>query len=457
MQGRSVSVVEQVVRPTRSATALRGLAGLLGVAFVLVLGTALAGALYLYPPPVAIVVAGGLGLVGVLSLALARYESAVAVGFLLLPIVRFEVDPSDAVFAVVIATALVTGGFHLRYVPGLVIGLLGCLIFLNLLSTVEIVDIGRAVAFLPITVFLVVFAIWLTGYARSTFRVRSLVRAYVAAAVVSAALGSLALFVAIPGREVLAFQGERARAFFADPNVFGPFLVPAALILLEETLSPRLLRTNRLVKLVLLSVVSLGVLLSYSRAAWLNYAVGIVVMLLVFALRRGGGRKALLLLTVLFSATVFVSAAVELTGSRAYLEQRAHFQSYDVERFGAQRSGLEFAEEYPLGIGPGQFEVASPVAAHSTYIRVLAEEGVLGFVVVLALLLVTLLMASRNAIAGRDTYGLGSAALLGAWCGILAMSAFVDTLHFRMLWVVAALIWAGAARGVTRPWMARSA
>jgi hypothetical protein len=69
--------------------------------------------------------------------------------------------------------------------------------------------------------------------------------------------------------------------------------------------------------------------------------------------------------------------------------------------------------------------------------------------VLLALLLVTLGLAARNAVAGRDTHGIGSGALLGAWCGILAVSAFVDTLHFRILWVVAALVWAGAsaARG----------
>jgi O-antigen ligase len=452
-----MSVVEPAVRPARFAVAQRGLAGLLGTVAALLLGLALAGALYLYPPPAGIVVAGGVGLLGVLSLALARFEAAVALGFLLLPVARFQVDPADAVFVVVVATALVTGRADLRRVPALVIGLLGTLVFLNLLSTVEIVDLGRAIAFLPITLFLVVFAIWLAGYASSTFRVRSLIRAYVAAAVISAALGSLALFVAMPGSEVLTFQGERARAFFSDPNVFGPFLVPAALILLEETLSPRLLRTKRPPKLVLFSVVSLGVVFSYSRAAWLSYAVGIAVMLVVFALRRGGSRKALPLLAVLFAAAAFVSAAVELTGSRAFLEQRAQFQSYDVERFGAQRSGLEFAQAYPLGIGPGQFEVASPVAAHSTYIRVLAEEGVLGLVVVLALLLVTLLMASSNAIVGRDTYGLGSAALLGAWCGILAVSAFVDTLHFRMLWVVAALIWAGWARGRRDAWTVRRA
>ena len=78
--------------------------------------------------------------------------------------------------------------------------------------------------------------------------------------------------------------------------------------------------------------------------------------------------------------------------------------------------------------------------------RVLAEQGFAGLFALAALLLFTLGAALRNALLGRDTYGIGSAALLGAWCGILANSFFVDTLHWRHLWLVAALIWAGSMR-----------
>ena len=56
----------------------------------------------------------------------------------------------------------------------------------------------------------------------------------------------------------------------------------------------------------------------------------------------------------------------------------------------------------------------------------------------------TLALAVGNAVAGRDAYGVGSAAALGAWCGLLANSLFVDTLHWRHLWLVAALIWVAA-------------
>ena len=58
----------------------------------------------------------------------------------------------------------------------------------------------------------------------------------------------------------------------------------------------------------------------------------------------------------------------------------------------------------------------------------------------------TLLLAMRNVVRGIDTYGLGSAALLGSWLGLVANSLFVDTLHWRHFWLVAALIWAGAMR-----------
>src|SRR6201999_418133 len=89
-----------------------------------------------------------------------------------------------------------------------------------------------------------------------------------------------------------AYTGTRARALFKDPNVFGPFLVPAILLLMQETLEPRLLRSGRFFKLVMTAILLCGILFSYSRAAWLNFAVGVVAMGIIFALRRGGARRA---------------------------------------------------------------------------------------------------------------------------------------------------------------------
>ena len=90
--------------------------------------------------------------------------------------------------------------------------------------------------------------------------------------------------------------------------------------------------------------------------------------------------------------------------------------------------------------------LAANLDAHSLYVRAFAEQGVLGLLSLLVLVGTTLMLATRNALTGRHTYGIGSATLFGAWLGLLLNSFFVDTLHWRHLWVVAALIWAGSMR-----------
>lgn len=143
---------------------------------------------------------------------------------------------------------------------------------------------------------------------------------------------------------------------------------------------------------------------------------------------------------------VSVTGILAATGSEGFLLERARIQSYDASRFSAQAVGIDSAERYPLGVGPGQFERYASLSAHSTYVRVAGEQGLPGLLALVALLTSTFLAALANALAGRETYGIGSAALLGAWCGILANSLVVDTLHWRHLWVVMALIWVGWAR-----------
>jgi O-antigen ligase len=428
----------------RQATFERGALAFAGAIGVLIGSALLAVALARFQPPLLIALGGCLGLGLVLALAVARYDAAVALGLLLIGVVQVEPAPPDAVFGIVIAVALVTGRFHLDGAPLSMIALVGGLLAINSLSIIDAADPVRAVFFFAITAYLAIFAIWFAGYLDSERRARMTVRMYLAAAVAAALLGSASLFFAFPGSELMNNSGLRAKALFEDPNVYAPFLIPIMLILIDELMSPKLLRSGRLMKLALLFVLALGLFFSYSRGAYLNFLLGVVVMLGITALRRGGGRRAMTLLVVMVVGGIAVFGAASATGSLEFLQQRAQEQSYDVERFAAQRRGIEYGQTYPLGIGPGQFEVIAPHPTHNLYIRVFSEQGLIGLLVILALVLGTLVLALRNALLGRDTYGIASAALLGAWLGMVAESAVIDTLHWRHLWLVAALIWAGS-------------
>jgi O-antigen ligase len=220
-------------------------------------------------------------------------------------------------------------------------------------------------------------------------------------------------------------------------------------ILLEQRVSPRFPRLFNLrafTTWLLLLTLTLGVVFSYSRAAWGNFAIAVIVTLAVLSMRRRGARRVLHAGLLLLLVAAVVITVLSAAGSIHFLEQRAHLQSYDTERFSAQSFGWRLGWTHPLGVGPGQFELLSPVATHSTFVRTFAEQGWIGLLLWISLLLVTLVLALRNVVVGRDTYGIGSAALLGAWCGLIFNSTVVDTLHWRHLWVVAALIWASTGR-----------
>lgn len=425
------------------------------------LGTVIAGAAALFvvasaltlldqiAPSLPLAVVGGLALMFLVALSVARYEVAVMLGFLLSGVVKIEPAPPDGVFAVVIAVALVTGRLRLDRLPRLVALALAGLTVLNVLSFAAADSMSIGVRFASITIYLILFAAWLAGYADRDRRGRQIVIAWLWIAVFSALIGSLALALpSFPLRlQFIADGSSRASALFKDPNVFGPFLVPVALIVLEELVSPRVLRLRMLSGLVILSVLTTGMVFSFSRAAWANMLVSTAILFAVLLLRRRTSGRLLPIMGGLAVVGMVVMSVIVLSGSADFIGQRAQLQGYDSERFGAQRAGIQLAGEYPLGVGPGQFQFHHPVETHSTYVRVLAEQGPLGLALWLTLCVGTLGIAIANAIAGRRSGGIGSAALLGAWIGLLLNSVVVDTLHWRHLWVVAGLIWAGALTG----------
>ena len=176
-----------------------------------------------------------------LALALARYHAAVALGLALLGDPGRRPGPSDAVFGWSSRSRCASGRFRLRAAPRPVVVILTVFGALNVMAAIQVADPGRAALFFAITVFLAAFGLWLPGLrGERAARARLIVRGYLVAAVIASCLGVLALLGPMPGYDLLT-EGDRARALFQDPNVFGPFLIPPALILVEEILRPRVL------------------------------------------------------------------------------------------------------------------------------------------------------------------------------------------------------------------------
>lgn len=229
---------------------------------------------------------------------------------------------------------------------------------------------------------------------------------------------------------------QRLYGFFKDTNVFASYMLIPFFYYADRFFTST--KTKRVALSALASaVLSVGILLTFSRAAWLAYGVGLL-MFVIRAIVKGpaSGRIRAAGLIVVFSliVIVLVSGAVKI-GSLDISEittSRLGIVGYDAKRFTAQEKAFGMFDRSPiLGVGPGNYEEYSKVSAHSLYHRLLGERGLLG---ILAYGVFVVLFAIR-AIRGKADFFLAIAVT-----GVLLESFFIDTLHWRHLWLVLVLI-----------------
>jgi hypothetical protein len=274
---------------------------------------------------------------------------------------------------------------------------------------------------------------------------QTILRGYSFAAFLSALLSVASYFHVIGFQNYLESYG-RPKGMFKDPNVFGPFLVPIAVMAIAGCLPI----ASRFWQLSVAIVTSMGVVLSYSRAAWINYAISLVLFVILDqVLPSKAPEKHSVPLTrwLLFGGVAVMTTLVLLqipSVQRMFAIRMGQngMQDYDQARFRAQAMALQSVIDRPLGLGPGQAEGEFHYPPHSSYMRVLSENGVFGLFCFVAFLVSSTVQAVRKAclapsIPWRGLFIAAAACL----CGQLINSAVLDTQHWRHLWLLLALPW----------------
>lgn len=357
-------------------------------------------------------------------------------------IVMIEPSPSDILITI---TLLFNLSLFIRYLPSLRVPAFFQLLFIisNVISTFGVENIDRGVFFLGIRIYLV-FSWFLFIFITKHFGrkgVEVIFSGYIFAAILAVILGFLAFLHILPW-EFLLVAG-RPKALFKDPNVFGPFLVPVALYAIFKFESSK--KQFKLWWIMIFLLTSLGVAISFSRGAWVNYFVGICIYfcLRVFAAKSGiDSVQKILSYASLIAILLLVSTSLLFSqeGVADFFTHRSTLQDYDSDRFSGQERALEIGLSSFVGIGPGQSEIVA-VAPHNVYIKVLLENSWLGVFSYFGLFIITLYRSLYLAIRGsNDTRGL-FALLAASILGILANSLVIDTNHWRHVWLILALPW----------------
>ncbi len=320
----------------------------------------------------------------------------------------------------------------------------------GILSLTVMADLSDAPIYMAVSGFLALSAVFFAAIIEERHRRLQLIfDAWVAAAVLTALLGILGYFGAIPGAGSFTLY-DRAKGAFQDPNVFGPYLAAPALYLLYGLLTQPIRRAP--LKVAGLLVLTLGVFLSFSRAAWALNLFGVLALVFIMLLKERSGLFRLRILVLALCSILFIAAALAVAlqseqVSSLFSNRTQLVQDYDgghLGRFARHRIGFLMSMEKPLGIGPMVFSTIFPEDEHNIWLKCLTSYGWLGFAAYVTLILWTLSLGFRFLLLDRPWQPY----LMIAWItliGHVGIGNVIDTDHWRHFYMLLGVIWGCAA------------
>ena len=363
-----------------------------------------------------------------------------------------EPSPHDGLMAVLAVACLIAGvrferSFALPLVLLLMWNVAGMIALINSFGAVKSVQATVTAVYLAVAAML--FACIL---AQNTLRRVVVMRAaYIPTATLVSLAGIAGYFHLFPGAFELFAPFGRALGAFKDPNVFGPFLIWPALIVIERMMTRRI----GFVDLAVVGILLLGLLLSFSRGAWFHFAVSCAVMLAfaVLAAPSIGARLRIIVLSVIGVVALAVLLAILLSFDSigGFFFERAHLiQDYDVGqtgRFGLQEIALATLLEYPGGLGPEEFARLHGLQPHNVYLQVFMVSGWVGGFSYIMLLLSTLWVGLRSVLV-RTPWQAYTIVTFAAFFGEVAEGFVIDSDHWRHFYLLLGMVWGLAAATV---------
>jgi hypothetical protein len=277
-------------------------------------------------------------------------------------------------------------------------------------------------------------------------RLDMLRRGLIVGGLIAACAGIAGYFNLIPGGHDLLTLYERARGTFKDPNVLGAFLILPALFALQSVVSDNLGKSFR--STIALGIMTLAILLAFSRAAWggLVITAAFMLALMVLTSQSRAQRSRIIVMTVVAVVVVAMLLGVLLSSDSIgeMFRQRASFdQSYDegrFGRFGRHILGAEMALDLPFGIGPLQFSRYFPEDTHNSYLNAFMSGGWIAGVCYPALVFITVITGLRHAFV-RVPWQRAYLAIFAAFLGTVGESFIIDTDHWRHFWMMLGAMW----------------
>src|SRR3954466_5783270 len=362
-------------------------------------------------------------------------------------IVFIEPSPYEIVTLLATVTFFATG-LRLRLV---LMPLVLALVLLNFgytISAIPLLDQPEVASWIATSWYMAVTVVFFAMVTSedTAARLDMLRRGLVGGAMIASLSAIAGYFNLVPGGHDLLTLYERARGTFKDPNVLGAFLVLPALFVLQSVVSDRFGKAFR--SAIAFGIMSLAILLAFSRAAWGLLAIASVFMLALMVLTSSSRAQRSRIIAMALAAAVVVAlllvVLLSLDSVAEMFRQRASFdQSYDegrFGRFGRHILGAQMALELPFGIGPLQFTKFFPEDTHNSYLNAFMSGGWISGICYPALVFTTVIMGFRHVFI-RVPWQRAYLAIFAAFLGTVGESFIIDTDHWRHFWMMLGAMW----------------
>ena len=322
-----------------------------------------------------------------------------------------EPSPHDALMGVLAVTCLIAG---VRFDRKIAVMFLLLLIWNagGLLALTNVPEREKTIQYAATSVYLAIAAVmWACILADNTMqRMAALRSAYIFTAVLAGLAGILGYFN-VAGLGHLFTDNNRAMGAFKDPNVFGPFLIWPALVLMERMLVRRI----SLIDIGALGILVVALLLSFSRGAWAHFAfsAAIVVGLSFLTARKVSTRM-----------RIFVMSAVAVASDGGFRRHPAVDPGHPQDVRGARAPGAVLRRRpgrplppagtsrsvrccnFPTAWARSSFARVNAQQQHNVYLQAFLVYGWVGGVSYILLLLTTLLGRVSQRVRGDALAGL---------------------------------------------------
>jgi hypothetical protein len=231
----------------------------------------------------------------------------------------------------------------------------------------------------------------------------------------------------------LIMYGNRPKGFFKDPNVAGPFFIPAAIFSLLTILKAEEKSNFKFSLLFILS--SSGVFLTLSRGAIISLLLSVFLAIL-FSFNRKNAIKVFVICAFCFT---FLFGFILISSYSKYSERIFNKQFGVEERVERLKMGLKVAKESPL-FGMGLIGFKERSEPHDTYLLVFKRVGIIGmfcFWLPILYLIMKLLISSKHCL--NEDRRIIHLALAISLISFSISGVAVSFLHWRHFWIIAGL------------------